>query len=114
MSAVATAASTSGSGPRPAGSSIGIHARPPERRVGRIHDQPSQAILCVGGRRVGANQVLAPLRDLGFRLHQIERRDLPGVDTDLVLACELLRELERALLNGDIRHRGFQRPVRPA
>ena len=80
-----------------------VDARPPERRVGRIHDQPPQTILRVPGGRVGANQVLAPLRDLGFRLDEIERRNLPGVDADLVLPRELLRELERSLLHGDVR-----------
>ena len=45
-----------------------VEAHPPERRVGGIHDQPPQPILRILGRRVGANQVLAPLRDLGFRL----------------------------------------------
>ena len=59
-----------------------------------------------------ANQVLAPLRDFGFRLHEIERRDLAGVDADPVLPRELLRELERALLHGDVGERRLQRPVR--
>ena len=84
----------------------------PERRVGRIHDQPAQPILRILGRGVGANQVLAALRDLGFGLHEIERRNLPGVDANLVLPRELLRELERALLNGDVRQGRLERPVR--
>ena len=61
---------------------------------------------------LGLNQVLAPLRDLGLRLHEIERRNLTGIDANLVLPRELLRELERALLHGDVGDRRLQRPVR--
>ena len=86
--------------------------RHPQRRVRRIGDQPSQPILGIPGKGVGANQVLPPLRDLGLRLHQIERRNLTGLDANLVLPGELLCELERSLLNGDVRQSRLERPVR--
>ena len=70
------------------------------------------AILGILGRGAGADQVLAPLRDLGFGLDEIERRNLSGIDANLVLPRELLRELERSLLNGDVRQRRLERPVR--
>ena len=60
------------------------------------------AILRILRDRPGADQVLAPLRDLGFGLHEIERRNLAGIDPHLVLPRELLGELQRALLNGDV------------
>ena len=50
-----------------------------------------QRVLGISGCRVGADQVVAPLRDLGFRLNEVERRDLSGVDAHLVLARQLLR-----------------------
>ena len=89
-----------------------IEPHPPERGVVRIHDQPAQRVLRVLGRGPCANQILAPLRDFGLRLDEIERRNLPGVDADLVLARELPRQIERSLLNGDVRERRLQRPVR--
>ena len=89
-----------------------IDAHPPECRIGGIHDEPPKTILRVLGRGVGSNQIFAPLRNLGFRLDEIERRNLPGIDTDFVFARELLRKFERSLLNGDIGHGGLERPVR--
>ena len=89
-----------------------LDADPPERDVGRIHDQPAQRVFGVGRHGIGADQVLAPLRDFGFGLHEIERRDLAGIDPHLVFARQLLRQLERPLLHRHVGARRLQRPVR--
>ncbi len=88
-----------------------IQTHTPERRVGGIHDEAPQSILGVfrSGRR--ANQIFAPLSDLGLRLKQIERRGLPDIHARLVLAHKGMRKLERALLNTHVRERRFECPV---
>ena len=84
----------------------------PERRVGRIHDEPPQPIFGVASRCGRADQSLPAGRHLGFGLHQVERRRLADVHARAVLPYEIFRELERALVDGDVRLRGLERPVR--
>mgnify|MGYP003693942007 CR=1 FL=1 len=47
-------------------------------RSAGIDDETPQPIFRVLRRRVGADHASPALRDLGFRLNEIERRDLPG------------------------------------
>src|SRR4029079_4104293 len=56
--------------------------------------------------------MLAARGDLGFGLNEIEWWILPGIDTHLVLPCQLLGELERLLLNGNVRQSRLEGPIR--
>src|SRR5262249_9110120 len=75
----------------------------PERGVVRVDNQPPQGVLRVAVDRVGADQVLAPLRYFSIGLHEIERRYQTGGHPRLRLSRELLREIERPLLHDDVR-----------
>jgi hypothetical protein len=98
-----TAASTSGSAPRPVGSSTGsMCVTHNDASDGSAISRRSRSSASPA-KGVGAIRFSAPLRDLGLGLHQIERRNLTRLDANLVLPRELLRELERSLLNGDVR-----------
>jgi len=78
----------------------------------RVHDQTAQTIFAVLCGGAGANQAFASIGDLGLDLHQIERRRLADANTDLVLLGELLRQIERALLQRDVGPQRLQRPIR--
>ena len=66
----------------------------PERRVGRIHDQPAQPIFGVVGGGGRANEALTAIGDFRLDLHQIERRRLADPHAHAVLRGQLLRELQ--------------------
>jgi hypothetical protein len=88
-----------------------LDANRPEADVLGVDDQTSQRILRVVGGGVRADQVLAALCDLRLRLHEVDRRDVAGIDADLVLTSQLAREIERTLLHIDVGARRLQRPV---
>ena len=61
---------------------------------------------------VRADQIFAALCDLGLGLKQIERRRLADIDARLVLAHQLLGQLERPLLHRDVGERRLECPIR--
>ena len=111
-SAVAIACSTSTGALSLVGASMGSRWTCQNDDVGRVHDQPAQRVLGIPGGGLRANQVLLAIRDFGLRLDEIERRRLADADARLVLAHEILREIERALLHGDVRRERLVGPIR--
>ena len=76
----------------------------------RIDDERAQLILGLQRGRARDDQVLLPLRDFRPRGDEIERRRLADVDARAVVALELEREVERALLHVDERERRDEQP----
>ena len=52
----------------------------PERRVGRVHDEPAQMVFSVLGGRRRADQILTSLGHFRFRLNEIDRGRLSEID----------------------------------
>ena len=101
LSALRTAASTSGAGPI-GGTRSAVSSRTDQKSGAlRIDDENPQLILRLADLRLRDDQALAPLRDFGPRRHEIERRRLPDVNARPVVALQLLRQLERSLLDRD-------------
>ena len=83
----------------------------PEIRPLGIEDQQPELILRLAHLGLRDDQALAPLRDFRARRHQVERRRLADVDTRLVVPLELLRQIQRPLLDRDRGPRQHQVPV---
>ena len=84
----------------------------PELRRGRIEDERAQVVLRRLDRRVGDDDTLFVARDLGLRLHDVDRRHRADLDALLVVLQRLLRERQRLLLRLQVADRVRQIPVR--
>ena len=62
-------------------------------------DHDAEVVLGLTDQRLRDDQRLTPLRHFGLRRHEIERRRLADVHPRAVVALELERQVERALLH---------------
>ena len=110
-SATRTAASTSGAGP--IGGTLSVGSTRSIQKSARFGSMMSVRSTSSAVRDVRArhDQRLAPLRHLGARGNQIQRRRLPDVHARPVRPLELERQVERALLDLHQRARGDELPV---